>query len=283
LDGDWLRDATNTSSNVGFYNAVANNGTLVRPQFVQEIRRGAETVKTFSPIILKNKLCSEKTLGILQECLKGVMRKGGTGSKLTSALFEIAGKTGTARILNEDLRYGAKGEEKYQASFVGYFPADEPIYSCIVVVAAPSRDIYGATVSGTVFTAIANKVYASTLKYHQAINENHQVKKEIPHVMNGNSFDLKSVLGRLKIPYSNLQEGEWMSTTRRDDVLLMKKMTTIKNTVPNLSGLSARDAVYIVESLGMKPFVFGYGSVKKQSIPAGTPLFNGGVIELTLE
>lgn len=268
---------------LAFYNAVANKGTFVRPQFVQEIRRGAETIKTFPPVVLRDKVCSDRTLGILQECLKGVMRKGGTGSKLTSSLFEIAGKTGTARILNEDLRYGAKGEEKYQASFVGYFPADEPIYSCIVVVSAPSKDIYGATVSGTVFAAIANKVYASTLKYHEAINENRRLKKEIPQVLHGTSYDLNNVLGRLKVPFSIAQEGEWMNTQRSEKNIVMKKKTTGKNTVPNLSGLSARDAVYIIESLGMKAYVFGYGSVKKQSMPAGTPLFKGGVIELTLE
>ncbi len=268
---------------LAFYNAVANKGTFVRPQFVQEIRRGAETIKTFPPVVLRDKICSDRTLGILQECLKGVMRKGGTGSKLTSSLFEIAGKTGTARILNEDLRYGAKGEEKYQASFVGYFPADEPIYSCIVVVSAPSKDIYGATVSGTVFAAIANKVYASTLKYHEAINENRRMKKEVPKVLHGTSFDLNNVLGRLKVPFSITQEGEWMNTQRTDKNIVMKKKTTGKNTVPDLSGLSARDAVYIIESLGMKAFVFGYGSVKKQSMPVGTPIFRGGVIELTLE
>lgn len=268
---------------LAFYNAVANKGTFVRPQFVQEIRRGAETIKTFPPVVIRDKVCSDRTLGILQECLKGVMRKGGTGSKLTSSLFEIAGKTGTARILNEDLRYGAKGEEKYQASFVGYFPADEPIYSCIVVVSAPSKDIYGATVSGTVFAAIANKVYASTLKYHEAINENRRLKKEIPQVLHGTSYDLNNVLGRLKVPYSIAQEGEWMNAQRSEKNIVMKKKTTGKNTVPNLTGLSARDAVYIIESLGMKAYVFGYGSVKKQSMPAGTPLFKGGVIELTLE
>ena len=266
-----------------FYNAVANNGTLVKPQFVQEIRRGAETVKTFAPVILRDKVCSDRTLGVLRGCLEGVMKKGGTGSKLTSSLFQIAGKTGTARILNEDLRYGAKGEEKYQASFVGYFPADEPIYSCIVVVSAPSKDIYGAIVSGTVFAAIANKVYASTLRYHEAINEARKVKKEIPIAYHGTRYDLNNVLGKLKIPYSPDTEGEWMIASREEKRIVLKKKKVSKNVVPNLSGMTARDAVYLVESLGMTAHVFGYGKVVRQSMPSGTPVFRGGVIELTLE
>jgi cell division protein FtsI (penicillin-binding protein 3) len=266
-----------------FYNAVANNGTLVKPQFVQEIRRGAETVKTFDPVVIRDKICSNRTLNALRTCLKGVMKKGGTGSKLTSSLFEIAGKTGTARILNEDLRYGVKGEEKYQASFVGYFPADDPIYSCIVVIAAPSKDIYGAIVSGTVFAAIANKVYASTLRYHEAINEVGKLKKDVPVIYNGTSHDLNIVLRKLKVPHSKEQEGEWMIIARQEQRAYLKKKNIKKDRVPDLSGMTAKDAVYLIESIGMRAKVLGFGKVVKQSIIAGTPVFRGGLIEISLE
>jgi cell division protein FtsI (penicillin-binding protein 3) len=131
---------------LAFYNAVANNGKYVKPQFVKEIRRGTEVVKNFQPIVLKNKICSDKTLRILKECLEGVMKEG-TGRNLTSSYFKIAGKTGTARILNNNLRYGNKGEERYLASFVGYFPVKNPMYSCIVSVTASGDNIYGSTVS----------------------------------------------------------------------------------------------------------------------------------------
>lgn len=267
---------------LAFYNAVANNGTLVRPQFVKEIRRGSETVKVFQPIILKDKICSDNTLDIMKSCLEGVMKDGGTGSKLTSSLFEIAGKTGTARILNSDLRYGKKGEEKYQASFVGYFPADEPIYSCIVVVSAPSKDIYGATVSGTVFAAIANKVYASTLKYHQAINEGIRKAKQAPITLNGNKYDLINSFRRLGVKFTIPEDGEWMVTKRDSNSVQLLNRIIYKNTVPNVMGLSAKDAVYLIESNGMSAHVMGYGKVVKQSIPAGKAIFRGGVIELTL-
>lgn len=268
---------------LAFYNAVANNGTMVRPLFVKEIRRGSETVKTFQPVILRDKICSDRTLNIMKSCLEGVMKDGGTGSKLTSSLFEIAGKTGTARILNEDLRYGQKGEEKYQASFVGYFPVSDPIYSCIVVVSAPSKDIYGATVSGTVFAAIANKVYASTLKYHDAINEGKKKLNLAPYSLNGYKYDLIRSFKHLGVNYTIKEDGEWLSTKKDSTTVRLQKRTFDKKTVPNVIGLSAKDAVYIIESNGMNAHIAGYGRVTRQSIPAGKPVFKGGVIELRLE
>lgn len=268
---------------LAFYNAVANRGKFVRPQFVKEIRRGAEIVKVFSPVVIKDKICSDNTLNILQACLEGVMKDGGTGSKLTSSQFSIAGKTGTARILNEDQSYGKKGEEKYQASFVGYFPADEPIYSCIVVISAPSKDIYGATVSGTVFAAIANKVYASTLKYHHAINEGPKKKRVAPISMNGSRYDLLRIYKLLDVKYYIKENGEWFSTKKDGSRVELKSKHISKNAVPNVIGLSARDAVYLIESKGMSAHVVGYGKVVEQSIPAGRPVFKGGVVELKMD
>lgn len=267
---------------LAFYNAVANNGKLVRPQFVSHIRRNGSIVKSFETQVLIDQICSPKTLRSLKSCLKGVVERG-TGSKLQSSLFTIAGKTGTARILNSDLRYGNKGEEKYQASFVGYFPADDPIYSCIVVISAPSRDIYGASVSGTVFSAIANKVYASTLKYHEAINEQKPLKKDIPISINGNREDIRTVLDALRVPYSHMVQTDWVNTKADEDLILFQAKKIDKRFVPNVVGMSARDAVYLTESLGMIARVKGSGTVKQQSIPAGAYVYKGGLIELTLE
>lgn len=269
---------------LAFYNAVANNGVLVKPLFVKEVRRSGQVVKHFSPQVLNSSLCSKSTLHTLQECLKGVMKEGGTGDKLTSSQFEIAGKTGTARILNSDLKYGKRGEEKYQASFVGYFPADKPIYSCIVVIAAPSKDIYGAVVSGTVFAAIANKVYSTRLEYHSAINEGKKRIKDAPISLNGNRFDLLKSFKLLGIDYvMTSPSGEWLVTTKNNTRVDLAKRTIRKNAVPNVMGLSAKDAVYLIESIGLTAHIRGYGKVVNQSIPAGRPVFRGGIIELTLE
>lgn len=267
---------------LAFYNAVANNGTLVRPQFVEHVRRGQRIVKSYKPVVLRPKICSDKTLRSLQECLKGVVKRG-TGSALKSSLFDIAGKTGTAVVQNENGRYGEDGNKTYQASFVGYFPADEPLYSCIVVVAAPSKDIYGATVSGTVFTAIANKVYSNSLSYHKAINEEKKRIKDAPSVKDGNLNDLLTVLKRLHLPYQMDAYSEWSHVRSSGSNLSIVPRKLSSTTVPSVVGLTAKDAVYLIERLGMHVYIRGNGKVVKQTVPAGSPVVAGGLIELILE
>lgn len=265
-----------------FYNAVANNGKMVKPQFVKEIVRGTEVVKNFRPIVLREKICSDQTLKILQSCLEGVM-KTGTGKNLTSSYFEIAGKTGTAEILNDDMKYGAKGEKKYMASFVGYFPVQDPMYSCIVSISASGENIYGATVSGTVFSKIANKVYAGSLKHHQAINEAKKAVFDAPFSKNGNRYDLQKILNHYGIKFEQDAESEWVSTKAVEQKIEFHQRFVNKKTVPNVIGMSAKDAVYLIENTGMSARVMGYGKVTKQTVPPGTPIFEGGLIELILE
>ena len=266
---------------LAFYNAVANNGRFMKPQFVKEIVRGGEVVKSFAPIALHEKICSQQTINTLKSCLEGVVKQG-TGRALQSSLFTIAGKTGTARILNDNLEYGAKGERKYQASFVGYFPAEEPIYSCIVVISAPSQDIYGAKVSGTVFSAIANKVYASQLKYHNAINEKRARIKEAPITQDGYRTDLEKVLHTMRVPFSISEDKEWLNTHKQENKVELDGRYIGKNTVPNVKGMSAKDAVYLIEKTGMEVRLVGAGAVVAQSIEPGAKVRNGVVI-LTLK
>ena len=267
---------------LAFYNAVANDGKLVRPQFVKEIRRGVEVVKTFQPVVLRQKICSKKTLEILQGCLKGVM-KNGTGKKLTSSYFEIAGKTGTAQVLNDKYKSNVKGQRIFMASFVGYFPAKRPLYSCIVSVEALGENVYGSVMSGTVFSAIANKVYASRLKYHAAINEYKKKKKEIPVSKDGNAYDLKKSLKHLKLPVLQQSGDEWVKTNVKPGRVEISERKNAKNVIPNVVGLVAKDAVYLIENCGMNVRLKGYGKVVKQSQTPGKPIYRGGLVELTLE
>lgn len=261
---------------LAFYNAVANNGKLLKPQFVKEINRAGQKVKVFRPVVLRDKICSQNTINILKKCLEGVVQRG-TGKALQASFFSIAGKTGTARILNDNLEYGEKGERKYQASFVGYFPANDPIYSCIVVISAPSQDIYGAKVSGTVFTAIANKVYASKLKYHRAINEKRKRIKEAPYAYAGHRNDLEKVMQQFNIPFSSLDDKEWLNTIPNGTKMTLEGRYVGKTTVPNVVGMTARDAVFLIEKTGMKVRINGFGKVISQSVQPGTKVFDGTV------
>ena len=265
-----------------FYNAVANNGTLLRPQFVKEIVRENEIIKTFPPKVIKDQICSPKTLANLKSCLEGVVKRG-TGSALKSAFFDIAGKTGTALVLNDDRRYGAPGEKKYQASFAGYFPAEAPLYSCIVVISAPSRDIYGATVSGTVFTAIANKVYASSLKFHKPVNSGEQRKAKLPVSKDGNRQDILSIYRALNIPFTSTTSAEWIKTDSRGKKIKTSKIDTPSEQVPDVRGMVAKDAIFLLENAGLAVKISGFGKVVKQSITPGSPAETGVLIEIILE
>lgn len=264
---------------LAFYNAVANDGKMVKPQFVKEIRRGAEVVKSFSPVVLRQKICSLSTLETLQNCMVGVM-KNGTGKKLTSSYFEIAGKTGTAQIMND--KSAGESERVFLASFVGYFPVKNPLYSCIVSVEAVGENVYGSVMSGTVFSAIANKVYATRLKYHKAINEKGKRKFDLPATKDGNRYDLKNILKELHVPYLQNTEEEWIGTTRNKNSIEFHKRFIAKNLIPDVIGMTAKDAVYLIENSGMNVKLNGAGKVVKQSIRAGSQIYRGGLIELTL-
>jgi cell division protein FtsI (penicillin-binding protein 3) len=265
---------------LALYNAIANNGTFMQPQFVKEIYRGSEKVKSFEPKVLIDKVCSDLTLKDVQRCLKGVMLRG-TGKTINSANFSIAGKTGTAQILNDKNR--STDEKKYQASFVGYFPADDPIYSCIVVVSAPSRDIYGAVVSGSVFNAIADKVYASALQYHKPVNSGKATERSIPISKDGYSADLIYSFKSLGIPYGRVDDAEWAFTHAKSTKVELTKRYVGKETVPNVLGMTAKDAVYLIERAGMRASVEGVGVVKTQSLEAGTQAVRGKQMKIILE
>lgn len=267
---------------LAFYNAVANNGNLMRPIFVQSIRRRGVTIKKFLPIVLRKNICSQKTIEILKKCLEGVMSRG-TGSSLTSSQFKIAGKTGTTKLPGKDKQYLDESNSVYQASFVGYFPADKPKYSCIVVITDPKKEYYGARVSGTVFAEIANKVWASSLDYHQAINEKKPINKDLPHVKYGHRNDLIKSLKALGIVFKLNFDSDWLVADTLNKKVNLNQLKIAKGLVPNVIGMTAKDAVYLLENVGMIVRIRGYGSVKNQSISAGNLVFKGGLIQLQLQ
>lgn len=267
---------------LAFYNAVANDGKYMQPQLVSKVLENKRVVKEFKPIVKYDKIASQSTIDTMQKALKGVVESG-TGQRLKSTYFDIAGKTGTAQMANENRGFGPKGSRKYLASFVGYFPADDPIYSCIVVVAAPTNDIYGASVSGTVFAAIANKVYASSYGYHKAVNENTSLAT-MPYTQSGNRYDLNEVLNYFGIPKALNGSGEWVTTSREDDNKVVFSDRKIKKgMVPDVRGMGLSDAMFLLEEQGLVVEVDGYGRVVHQSIAHGTQSVPGGLIKIKLK
>ncbi len=264
-----------------FYNAIANNGKMVKPIFVREIRKHGRLVKKMPVQVISESICSKETVKKAQKMLEGVVENG-TASNLKNATFKIAGKTGTAQIAND--KYGYKYESKvsYQASFCGYFPADNPKYSCIVVVNAPSNNVYyGNLVAGPIFKEIADKVYATNLKIHPPLTVEKQLAA-MPVSKNGSKEDLRKVLDKLNVTAHGRASENWVKTNAKENAIEIQNLTITSGLTPNVVGMSLKDAVYLLENKGLLVKVIGKGMIKNQSIPAGQPVQKGNVITLEL-
>ena len=228
------------------YNAVANNGEMVKPQFVSEIKEWSKTIKKFDKQIINPKIASATTIKKLKSLLQNVVKRG-TASKLYSKDFSMAGKTGTAQA-----NYGTNGgnDKHYISSFVGYFPAENPKYSCIVVVHKPNTSLnnyYGADVAGPVFKRIAQKIFTDAPSTNEIKNIDKKIEKQ------------------------DLKYQEYYT-----------KAEKVKDTIPNLKGMSGMDAVALLGNLGIKVKIKGIGKVKNQSIPAGEKFSKNTTILLEL-
>ncbi|GAB4316022.1 MAG: penicillin-binding protein [Bacteroidales bacterium] len=264
---------------LSFYNAVANDGTLMKPRFISEIREGGKVIEQFKPEVLNKKICSDNSIALAHEILEGVVLRG-TATSLKKSPYSVAGKTGTAQIASGTSGYNKRN---YNASFVGYFPADNPRYSCIVVVSNPSTGRYYATsVAVPVFKDIADKVYASHIEIQAPDTTRPPV--DYPLYATGFQPELKELLKTFHLPLADdISPADWAVTVLDDSVLNLKPRIPSQNLVPNVKGMGARDAVYLLEQLGLNVRLNGRGIVKEQSIKPGTRIVKGGTIYLRLD
>lgn len=273
---------------LAFYNAIANNGRLMQPQFVRTITRDGKEVERFEPVALNERICSDATLGQVRRMLEGVVDTG-TAMNLKSAHFRIAGKTGTAQIAADKAGYKVNGVS-YQASFVGYFPADAPRYTCIVVVSSPSqRGYYGNVVAGPIFREIADKIYSNRLEMQtevaQAGTAAQPAAPRTPLTLSGHTADLLVAMEGLGVRADVQGDGEWASTAVGDSAVTVTPRNLpgdATGMVPNVLGMGLRDALYILENRGLRVRVVGSGMVRKQSLMPGSRCFKGSAITLEL-
>lgn len=250
-----------------FYNAVANNGRKMKPYIVSEINDGTTLVKRFKPEVLDNRIASSSTIKLARELLEGVVIRG-TASTFKSREYNFAGKTGTTR-----LEYWKDDGKKYQASFAGYFPAENPKYSCIVLVNNPTQNgYYGATVAGTVFREIADKCMATDIDLMATakIPEETQAIPSLPVFQAGYAADIETVIENLDLDMDNNSDGEWAILMPGEKQISLENRTLEKGLVPNVVGMGVRDAIFILENRGISVKVNGFGRVREQSVPAGT-------------
>ena len=267
-----------------FYNAIANDGKMVKPIFVKELQYHGKTLKSFGTEVLQPSVCSKATLKKVRLLLDGVVEKG-TARNLRNAQIKIAGKTGTNQIYNKKYGYRTGSEVSYQASFVGYFPSDEPRYSCIVIVNSPSKQVYyGNQVAGPVFLEIAKKVYATAVEMHHPVEKEKDEMVDLPYSKSGNRDESKKALRDLRIPVENKRlQSTWVNTTKDEQFIKFSERPLVENLVPNVVSLGAKDAVYLLENAGLRVLIVGKGSVRSQSVVPGTRVRKGEriILEMT--
>jgi Cell division protein FtsI/penicillin-binding protein 2 len=261
------------------YNAVANNGKMVAPLFVKEIRHLGNTIERFEPRVIEEQIASPSTIGKLRAMLEGVMIEG-TGKRLRNPLFPAAGKTGTAQMAD-----GAAGyrNRKYQSSFAGYFPADNPKYSMIVVVRNPRNGYYGASIAGPVFRELADMVYANDLNLQSDFDRMRFVgNTELPQSLKGSKAATLKVFEALgiKTTYASAEPMQSIDTVKG---ISFSDTEINEGVVPDVTGMGLIDALYALENAGYRTQVKGKGKVVSQSLAAGQKIKIGTPISIELQ
>jgi cell division protein FtsI (penicillin-binding protein 3) len=265
-----------------FYNAVANDGRMMKPRFVTSILRNGSVVKRYEPEIIINSIASRSTIRKAKSMMEGVVERG-TATNLKNPDYKIAGKTGTAQIAKGASGYNQDAGVSYQASFVGYFPAENPIYSCIVVVNAPSNGVYyGNLVAGSVFKEISDRVYATRF-FRDYVPDNDNEKIVLaPEVGNGYREDINEVLKNLDVKYRRTADDDWVATRESGDTIRLAGLKFQKGLVPDVRGMSLRDAIYVLENSGLRVRYSGKGKVARQSPEHGARYSVGTVVSLDM-
>lgn len=263
---------------LALYNAVANDGVMIKPIIVKSVQQADATMQEFDTEVLNSKICSRKTLNQLKLLLEGVVDQG-TAKNLKNAHYRIAGKTGTAQIL-EDGHY----TKKYITSFVGYFPAHDPKYTALVLVKNPKGIYqYGNSVAGPVFKEIADNIYSRDLQLHPFMEKKAVLEAGVfPTIRAGRQEELVMLCNELGVSNHSTTEEEWIKAVRNGNAVVWRKNALIKDHVPDVYGMTLRDAIYVLEKQGLRVLHEGKGRVAEQSLSPGTRIFKGSRIYLRL-
>lgn len=261
------------------YNAVANNGTMIRPIIVRSAKRADKTIERYKTSVVTEKICSKQTLDMLRTMLEGVVENG-TANNIKGTSYKIAGKTGTAQILRN-----GKHVREYYTSFAGYFPAENPKYSCIVVIDNPKGyRQYGSDVAAPVFKEIADKIYSLDLRMHSPMVWDGYVPTGVfPLIQAGHKEELRYICNRLGISnHATSDDAEWVRTRVNQNSIDWTPNEVSMGKVPNVAGMTLRDALYLLENAGLKVKIVGSGRVKQQSQYPGNNALKGSEITITL-
>lgn len=268
------------------YNAIANGGKMVKPYLVNSIQSDGVDVKNFAPVVLSESICKPQVVKAAQECMRAVITEGTAASIFKNSPYSVAGKTGTAHVADGKYKYD---DGVYQASFVGYFPADKPQYTCMVVIRTKPHALnhYGGGLAAPVFRDIADRLYTLYVKQKTA--------GPAPVAMvartdsswfsyTGMKDDMKRILGTLNVPYSDITtgNGEWAKMYNQGSKPVVAALPVSSRQMPALVGMGLRDALYVCENMGLKVNISGSGKVISQSVTAGQTTAKGQQVTIQL-
>ncbi|PLX08662.1 MAG: cell division protein, partial [Marinilabiliales bacterium] len=263
-----------------YYNAIANNGKMVKPRFLKRILKNGLVEEEIGVEVINEQVVKPETVELAKSLLEGVVERGTGKLSFKGCPYKVAGKTGTAQISVG----GAYNKRNYNASFVGYFPADNPKYSCIVVVNNPSGGrYYGGSVAAPAFKEISDKIYSNYLALEinkDTLIEDNELDYTLPLSWHKDLVAIYDFMGINKQDY--IHDEVWASSKIEDGFASIDAAIINEDYVPDVRNMKARDAVYLLENLGMEVSLFGKGSVKSQSVRPGTKVTKGRKIKLML-
>ncbi|HMU47226.1 MAG TPA: penicillin-binding protein [Chitinophagaceae bacterium] len=263
------------------YNAIANNGKMMKPYLVNSIQDNGILLKQFQPTVIDEKLCKSSVVETAKKSMEMVVTEGTARRAFAGLPFKVAGKTGTAHVSDGKIKYD---HGVYQATFVGYFPADNPQYTCIVVIRTKphAASHYGGTLAAPVFREIATRLYAMYVEKKEP--SMYAVEKDqSPYFYSGNSADIKNVYTAMHISYADsASQSEWANVYEGNSQPVIRKSIVRQQVMPNVKGMGLKDAVWLLENMGMKISIKGSGKIINQSVEPGSALKKGDTIILEL-
>lgn len=263
------------------YNAIANDGRMMKPYLVNGIREDGNAIEQFQPTVLEEKICKPEFVKAAKECMQAVVQIGTGKPAFENMPFDVAGKTGTAHVADGKIKYD---DGVYQATFVGYFPAEQPQYTCIVVIRTKPHAFlhYGGQVAAPVFREIATKLYAMYVDKKNVTNYA-IVRDSSAYFYAGYAKDIKNVFSSLNMEFEDSAlQNNWTNVYARNLMPVMKGISVQGKLMPDVKGMGLRDALYLLENIGVKVVAKGKGKIINQSVPAGTPLTKGFTVVVEL-
>ena len=265
------------------YNAVANGGMMMKPYLVEAVQKDGIITKKFEPVVLRSQIAKSTVIKAAQQCMQAVTDFGTAKPIFQNCAYKVAGKTGTAHVADGHYTYD---DGVYQASFAGYFPADHPQYTCIVVIKTKPHAVvhFGGLLAAPVFKEISDRLYSMYVREsngteYAAIQKN----DSLPYSYTGESSEVSKLIDALKLPVAGISDNsEWTNLSKGTTISLTKGMNVSSKQMPSLQGMGLKDALYLCENMGLKIISKGAGKVIAQSVESGTPISKGQLVKIEL-